>query len=142
MNAENRNFILPVRVYYEDTDAAGMVYYANYLRFMERARTDWLRALGFEQAQMAREHGIAFVARTATVDYLKPARLDDLLDVVSSIDSLGRAQVAFAQQVERAGDVLVTAKMRIACFDPARGKPCAMPKEIHEVFGSLIRLPD
>ena len=77
------------------------------------------------------------MARTATVDYLKPARLDDRLDIVTRVDSLGRAQLVFAQNVERAGELLVTAKMRIACVD-RRGKPCAMPKPLHDAFADLI----
>ena len=88
-----------VRVYYEDTDAAGVVYYANYLKFMERARTEWLRTLGFEQSQLVREQGLGFVARSVSIDYLKPARLDDMLDVVSGIDTASRAQIVFAQRV-------------------------------------------
>lgn len=130
-------FLLPIRVYYEDTDAGGVVYYANYLRFMERARTEWLRALGHEQRALMDE-GIAFAARSVTAEYLKPARLDDELTVVSTIESLGRAQIVFAQRVERATELLVDAKIRIACFDPVRGKAMAMPKEIHEQFKALL----
>lgn len=130
-------FRLPVRVYYEDTDAGSVVYYANYLRFLERARTEWLRALGFDQSVLMAQ-GIAFAARSISAEYLKPARLDDELVVVSSIESLGRAQVVFAQRVERGGELLLDAKMRIACFDPVRGKAQAMPKEIHEKFKALL----
>ncbi len=130
-------FTLPVRVYYEDTDAVGVVYYANYLRFMERARTEWLRALGFEQSTLMAEN-IAFAARQATVEYLKPARLDDELVVVSQVESLGRAQLVFHQRIERADDLLVDARMRIACFDPLRGKAVAMPRDIHEKLKALL----
>jgi len=137
MNAAAARFVLPLRVYYEDTDAGGVVYYANYLRFMERARTEWLRALGFEQAVLLTQ-GVAFAARSVTAEYLKPARLDDELIVVSTIESLGRAQLMFHQCVERGGELLVDAKMRIACFDPVRGKAMAMPKEIHEKFKALL----
>jgi acyl-CoA thioester hydrolase len=139
-NAEHRAappaFRLPVRVYYEDTDAAGVVYYANYLRFMERARTEWLRALGYEQSALAR-HGIAFAARSSQVEYLKPARLDDAIEVVSTIVSLGRAQMVFAQRIERDGELLVDASMRIACFDPVRMKATKMPRDIHEKLKTL-----
>lgn len=131
-------FVLPVRVYYEDTDAGGVVYYANYLRFFERARTEWLRNLGFEQDRLLQDTGIAFAARSVEVEYLKPARLDDMLDVVSRIDSLGRAQIVFAQRIERGGEILVETKMRIASFDPKRGKAVAMPKPIHEKFKALL----
>jgi acyl-CoA thioester hydrolase len=130
-------FALPVRVYYEDTDAGGVVYYANYLRFLERARTEWLRTLGFDQSVLMAQ-GIAFAARSISAEYLKPARLDDALTVISSVESLGRAQLVFAQRVERDGELLLEAKMRIACFDPVRGKARAMPKEIHEKFEALL----
>lgn len=128
---------LPIRVYYEDTDAGGVVYYANYLRFMERARTEWLRSLGFAQSLLLAE-SIAFAVRTATVEYVRPARLDDELLVVSSLESLGRAQMMFAQRIERGGELLVDAKMRVACFDPARGKAAAMPADIHEKLKALL----
>ena len=132
------SFTLSVRVYYEDTDAAGVVYYAGYLKFLERARTEWLRALGFEQTRLVEDMGIAFAARSISAEYLKPARLDDLLTVVSTVESLGRAQLAFAQRVERGQDVLLTAKVRIACFDPVRGKATAIPRSIHEKLKTLI----
>ena len=130
-------FVLPVRIYYEDTDAGGVVYYANYLRFLERARTEWLRSLGFSQAALMTQ-GIAFAARSVAAEYLKPARLDDELIVVSMIESLGRAQVVFAQRVEREGELLLEAKIRVACFDPTRGKATAMPQEIHEKLRALL----
>ena len=128
----------PIRVYYEDTDAGGVVYYANYLRYFERARTEWLRALGCEQSRLLQETGIAFAARSVEVEYLRPAKLDDALNILSRIESVGRAQVVFAQQVECGGEVIVTARMRIASFDPARGKAVAMPKEIYEKFRALL----
>jgi len=132
------NSRFPVRVYYEDTDAAGVVYYANYLKFMERARTEWLRELGYEQTQLAQEQGLAFVARSIAVEYLKPARLDDLLEVVSRIDSASRAQIVFNQQVERAGELLVTSRIQIVCVDPVRGRVSTMPHAIHDKFKALI----
>jgi acyl-CoA thioester hydrolase len=133
-----QNFILPVRVYYEDTDAGGVVYYANYLRFLERARTEWLRALGFEQAKLMEETGLAFAVRSLTVEYLKPARLDDQLAVVSSIAAHGRVQVVFAQNIVRADETLLTAQVRIACLDLKRGKAAPMPQDIYEQFANLI----
>ena len=131
-------FSLNIRVYYEDTDAGGVVYYANYLRFFERARTEWLRALGCEQSALLRDTGVVFVARSAQLEYLKPAKLDDELNISSGIESVGRAQVVFAQRAERKGEVIVEARMRIASFDPIRGKAVAMPKEIHEKFKALL----
>jgi acyl-CoA thioester hydrolase len=133
-----KTFALPVRVYYEDTDSGGVVYYANYLRYFERARTEWLRALGYEQGRLLERAGIAFAARSAQVEYLKPARLDDEIVVVSHISSVGRAQVIFDQRVERDGQLLVEAKMRIASFDPVRGKAVAMPKDIYDNFKALL----
>jgi acyl-CoA thioester hydrolase len=131
-------FLLPVRVYYEDTDAGGVVYYANYLRYFERARTEWLRALGFEQDELMQNRHVAFAARSAHIEYLKSARLDDLLTIASTIAGLGRAQVIFHQCVERNSEVLVDARIRIASIDPVRGKPVAMPKEIHEQFKTMM----
>ena len=130
------SFSLPVRVYYEDTDAAGVVYYASYLKFLERARTECLRAMGYEQHRLAAQ-GIAFAVRAISAEYLKPARLDDLLEVVSGIGSLGRAQVVFVQRVERNDEILLEATVRIACFDPHHGKAKGMPKELHEKFKVL-----
>jgi acyl-CoA thioester hydrolase len=132
-----QNFFLPVRVYYEDTDAGGVVYYASYLRFLERARTEWLRAMGFDQARLLAETGLAFAVRSLKAEYLKPARLDDELSVVSEIASHGRVQVVFDQRVERGDEVLLTATVRVACLDLRRGKAAAMPLAIYEQFEKL-----
>lgn len=132
-----QNFSLPVRVYYEDTDAAGVVYYANYLCFLERARTELLRTLGFEQARLAEESGIAFAVRSLTIEFLRPARLDDQLEISTGIESLGRAQAVFTQRIERAGEILVTATVRLACLDLKRARAAAMPADIHEELKKL-----
>ncbi|MBA3031475.1 MAG: tol-pal system-associated acyl-CoA thioesterase [Gammaproteobacteria bacterium] len=121
-----------VRVYYEDTDAGGVVYYANYLKYLERARTELLRELGFEQHQLAGEAGLAFAVRSLAVEYLKPAKLDDQLEVATTVEALGRAQVTFAQSIRRADETLLTATVRVACLDIARGKATAMPPSLHE----------
>jgi acyl-CoA thioester hydrolase len=126
-----------VRVYYEDTDAAGIVYYASYFRFLERARTELLRWMGHEQNELMRE-GVAFAVRAASAEYRKPARLDDLLTVETAIASLGRAQLTFAQHVRRGDVLLLDAKIRLACIDPARGRPIAMPRALHEQFSALL----
>ena len=126
--------VLPVRVYYEDTDSGGVVYYANYLKYLERARTECLRALGFEQRQLLEETGLAFAVRSVKVDYLKPARLDDQLEVITAVESIGRAQVTFAQSITRAGETLLTASVRVACLELARGRPAAMPPAIHQAL--------
>jgi acyl-CoA thioester hydrolase len=110
-------FSFPVRVYYEDTDAAGVVYYANYLRYLERARTEWLAAIGHPLAELEQAHGIVFVVRRVAVDYLKPARLAELLDVGFVVDAVGRASIAARQDVRRGDDVLVKAQVELACVD-------------------------
>jgi len=125
---------LSITVYYEDTDAGGVVYYANYLRFLERARTEWLRGLGFAPSALLRDTGLAFAVRDLTVEFLKPARLDDVLTVTAGVADHGRAQVVFAQRIECAGELLLTARVRVACLDLARGKPAAMPKALYEIL--------
>lgn len=127
---------LSIRVYYEDTDAAGIVYYANYFRFLERGRTELLRTLGHDQHALMAD-GIAFAVRSASAEFLKPAQLDDLLTLETSIASLGRAQVSFAQRILRDRDLLLDAKIRVACIDPARGKPMAMPSALREQLSVL-----
>jgi acyl-CoA thioester hydrolase len=128
-------FIWPVRVYYEDTDAGGVVFYANYLRFMERARTEWLRSLGFDQARLLREQGVLFAVRSVQVDYLRPVRLDDRLDVTAMICQRGRASLVFAQTVERlreheAPELLCRGEVKIACLDARSFRPVSVPENI------------
>ncbi|MBS3917193.1 MAG: tol-pal system-associated acyl-CoA thioesterase [Sulfuritalea sp.] len=130
------SFSFPVRVYYEDTDTAGIVYYAGYLRFMERGRTEWLRALGVEQLRLAQETGIVFAVRSLNIEYLKPARLDDLLAVVTELTLAGRAQITLSQRIEREGETLVEASVRIACLDTEKMKPAALPEEIRRKMGA------
>ena len=120
-------FSLPVRVYYEDTDAAGVVYYANYLRFFERARTEWLATLGHPVAELERIHAIVFVVRRVEVDYRRPARLSDVLDVSVSIEALRGASLTLKQRVMRGDDVLVDARVMLACVDRATLKPARIP---------------
>jgi acyl-CoA thioester hydrolase len=133
-----KTFSVPVRVYYEDTDAAGIVYYANYLRFIERGRTEFLRALGHDQNQLMKE-GVAFAVRSLSADYLKPARLDDLLTVETAIATLGRAQLTFAQRILRGEELLLDAKIRIACIDPGAGRPIPIPRPIHAQMAALTK---
>jgi acyl-CoA thioester hydrolase len=127
---------LDLRVYYEDTDAAGIVYYANYFRFLERGRTELLRTLGHDQNALMKQ-GIAFAVRSASAEFLKPAKLDDVLTVETTVVSLGRAQVTFAQRILRDKELLLDAKIRVACIDPARGRPIGMPPTLHEQFSAL-----
>jgi acyl-CoA thioester hydrolase len=99
--SERKIFSLPVRVYFQDTDAGGVVYHASYVNFMERARTEWLRTHGYSNAGLMKEFGVVFVVRTIKLDYLKPALLDDLLDVTAQIKELGRSRLSLVQSVRR-----------------------------------------
>ncbi len=132
---------LPVRIYYEDTDAGGVVYYANYLKYLERGRTEFLRSLGVEQRELAHSTGLAFAGRSRSAEYLKPAVLDDELVVTTAVEALGRAQVTFAQSIGRAKgnllEILLTATVRVACLDLAKGRATAMPKALHEKLKEL-----
>ena len=120
-------YALPVRVYYEDTDAAGVVYYANYLRFMERARTEWLESLGFPLAEFEREHGVTFAVHRAEIDFLLPARLNDRLDVSVEALDRGACRLIVAQRVLRGETTLVTAHIALACLDSLRWRPARIP---------------
>ena len=123
-------FNWPVRVYYEDTDAGGIVFYANYLKFFERARTEWLRALGVQQQALLDSEGAAFVVKNVTLDYHAAALLDDELTIRTSIDKLGRASVQFAQQAWR-GDVLInSASVKVGCIDLATMRPRSLPEQV------------
>jgi acyl-CoA thioester hydrolase len=130
----NTLFRWPVRVYYEDTDAGGVVYHARYVAFYERARTEMLRQHNFHQQQLLSEH-VAFAVRRMTVDYLLPARLDDLLEVQSEITSMRGASLTFAQRIVNSdGTLLSQADVLIACIDPHQMKPIALPKSIVAEF--------
>jgi acyl-CoA thioester hydrolase len=128
--------VWPVRVYYEDTDAGGVVYYANYLRFCERARTERLRALGIDQRALNAEHGIVFVVRRVEADYLRGAELDDELRVISSISDMGAASLKFEQQILRGEDCLFTATITIACLDSRRWRATRIPDFLRTLFES------
>jgi acyl-CoA thioester hydrolase len=124
-------FTWPVRIYWEDTDAGGIVYYANYLKFMERARTEWLRAAGIEQLQLKEQHGLMFVVVDIQAQYRKPARYDDELQVTCEVEDRSRASLTFRQRIYRGGregELLVDGKVRVACLDAANLRPTALPK--------------
>jgi acyl-CoA thioester hydrolase len=123
-------FHWPVRVYWEDTDAGGVVYYATYLKFMERARSEWLRAYGFEQDVLRDEAGVAFVVRRVEVDYLSPARFNDQIEVSVDPQELGRASLRVEQTLTRGATRLVSARVTLACVDAARFKPVRIPPPI------------
>lgn len=134
-------FELALRVYYEDTDAAGVVYYANYLRFCERARTEALRTLGFEQGQLLAEKGIGFVVRSVQANFLRPARLDDALRVASVVTRLGRAGLDFDQKVLLGAELLFDSQIRIACVDTVRQRPTAIPPELRTLLLQRVSQP-
>ena len=112
-----KKFIWPIRVYYEDTDAGGVVFYANYLKFFERARTEMLRAMGYEQDELIANEGIIFVVRSVQVDYLSPARFNELLQVSAEVTLAKKASLTFEQLITRGDDVLCKSIIRIACLD-------------------------
>jgi len=127
-------FTIPARVYYEDTDAAGVVYYANYLRFCERARTEWLRHLGLEQRGLLAAEHVAFVVRSLEARYLAPGRLDDLLTVATRIAGVGRASIDFEQRILRGEELLFSSRITVASVDTARGRPIAIPAALRALL--------
>lgn len=134
-------FTWPIRVYFEDTDMAGVVYYANYLKFMERARTEWLRGLGFEQDRLKADERLVFAVRSAEVEYLSPARFNDALVVDSRVTRVGNASIVFAQEVLRNDNdkrvALVQGRIKVACLDSETFKPAAMPRLLLEAVNSV-----
>ena len=121
-----------IRVYIEDTDAGGIVYYVNYLKFMERARTEFMRSCGFGKTAIFSEDKM-FVVHSANVQYLGAARLDDVLSVTARPLKVARSNILFEQRVLRGEDVLCHGEIRIACVDRISGKPCAMPDEMYNL---------
>jgi len=129
-------FELSVRVYWEDTDGAGIVYYANYLKFMERARTEWLRLRGFGQSELAQRFGLAFVVRRAELDFLRPARLDDVLRVSAVVARLGAASVAFEQTIRRGEERIVAGRLELACVNIAAVSPARIPAPLRAALAA------
>lgn len=132
-------FSFPVRVYYEDTDSGGVVYYANYLRFMERARTEWLRALGFELDELSREEGVVFAVRRANIDFAKATRFNELLEVTVEPTKYGKASIMVNQQVLRDGEPVCTGEIQLACVDRDSFMPKPIPAPIVEKLKSKDR---
>lgn len=134
-------FSLPIRVYYEDTDTGGVVYHSNYLNFMERARTEWLRSLGFEQDELVRSNGVLFAVSAVNIHFQKPARFNQLLDVTVAIDRCGAASLGLLQEVRRDAETLASAEVRIACLDAQRFSPVAIPApvaaKLEAMYGAL-----
>ena len=126
--SKHKIFSWQVRVYFQDTDAGGVVYHANYLNFMERSRTEWLRTFGYSNAGMMKELGVVFVVRSLKLEYLKPALLDDLVEVTSQIKEIGRSRLNIHQTVLRGEDVLVVGEVHLVCVDVQTFKPVSVPE--------------
>ena len=128
MSNEAAIFSVPVRVYFQDTDAGGVVYHGSYVNFLERARTEWLReCYGYSNADLMKQFGVVFVVRSLKLDYLKPARLDDVLTVSAQIKDVGRSRVALQQSVMRGEDRLVEAEIHLVCVTLDGFRPVAVP---------------
>ena len=125
-------FALPVRVYFQDTDAGGVVYHASYVNFMERARTEWLRTHGYSNAGLMKEFGVVFVVRSLKLDYLKPALLDDLLNVTAQIKEIGRSRLNLLQSVLRGDDLLTEAEVHLVCVSLEGFKPVSVPEVLRK----------
>lgn len=127
-------FLFPVRVYYEDTDAGGVVYHARYLHFFERARTEYLRSLDFSQQTLLQTQKLAFVVKSLAIDYCVPAKLDDFLTVETEVTALKGATILFEQRLMRETVMLSKATVKVACVDLSKMKPVALPQEVKTAF--------
>lgn len=127
-------YSIPIRVYIEDTDAGGIVYYANYLRYMERARTEWLRACGIELDELQYEQRVQFVVRSVQIDYHKPARFNDELTACANLMTLRSASLTCEQPIRRGDTLLTQASVRLVCVNADTLKPCAIPKDLIEAM--------
>lgn len=138
LRADNGTFVWPVRVYYEDTDAGGVVYYANYLKYAERARTEMLRHLGITNSALQDDHGLAFVVKRVEADYIGPARLDDRLDVALTLTKLGGASLEGVQTIKRDGEELVNIAIRLGVMKLSGG-PGRMPKDVADILKPYVK---
>ncbi len=125
---KHKVFALPVRVYFQDTDAGGVVYHASYVNFMERARTEWLRAHGYSNAGLMKEFGVVFVVRSLKLDYLRPALLDDMLEITVQIKDIGRSRISLLQSVRRGDELLTEAEVHLVCVALEAFKPVSVPE--------------
>lgn len=130
MQPELFTYSFPVRVYYENTDAGGVVYHSEYLKFLERARTEWLRHLGFDHQALGRNHKVVFVVSSMAIDFVKPAKLDDMVAVSVQLESLGKVRSVFVQEIRREDEVLVKAKVTVACLTVDSFKPAEIPEPL------------
>lgn len=134
VDAATAPYALPLRVYYQDTDAGGVVYHSRYLDFFERARYEWLRGLGCSGLDLAGRLGVVFVVRSASVAFRRPARLDDLLHVSVRLAELGRSRVRLGQTVKRGGEILVEGDVELACVEAQSFRPVAVPAELRALL--------
>ena len=130
-------FSHPVRIYWEDTDAGGVVYHAQYVAFLERARSEWMRAQGYGQERLRTQHGVLFAVRAMQLDFLKPARLDDALEVTASLHQCRRASVVFSQTIRRGDDLLLTAQVRVAALG-LDFRPRPIPEPLYDELNALV----
>jgi acyl-CoA thioester hydrolase len=131
-------FSLPIRVYYQDTDAGGVVYHSNYLNFMERARYEWLRELGFNANALIDDHKVLFMVRSIEIDYFKPSVLDDLLHVTVAVREMGRSRITLFQEVLRSHVKLVSATIHVVCVGAETLKPVSIPAPLREKIGKSV----
>jgi acyl-CoA thioester hydrolase len=134
---QNEDHVMSMRVYYEDTDAGGIVYYANYLKFAERARTELLRSQGIENGELMRDDRVVFAVRECHADYIKPAKLDDALEVRTRVTEISGASLRMAQDVVRDGNILVVMNVQLACMDIDTGNPKRLPNVVKDRLGSF-----
>ena len=132
-------YSFPVRVYFENTDAGGVVYHTEYLKFLERARTEWLRHLGFDHQSLAREHRAVFIVASLAADFIKPARLDDTLAVTVQLESVGKVRCVFAQEIRREDEVLLRAKVTVACVTGEGFRPVEIPEPLRKKMEASSR---
>ena len=132
-----KTFSLPIRIYFEDTDSGGVVYHSNYLKFMERARTEWLRSIGIDQRHLKQDHQIMFVVHRIDIQYKFPARFNDDLIVKSELKNIGSSKIEFRQMIYRNDEMLIDASVDIACIDSEKFKPVRIPPTIKQTMESL-----
>lgn len=131
-------FDFPQRVYFEDTDAGGVVYHAQYLKFLERARTEWLRYLGFTNSELERKHKMLWVVSEVAVEFVKPAKLDDSVNISVSIENLGRVRCTFHQEIRRGDELLVRARVLVACVSADGFKPIEIPADVRKKMEATV----
>src|SRR5687768_2843389 len=137
VNSVNAPFLLPVRVYYQDTDAGGVVYHSTYLDYMERARYEWLREMGFDIHSLIQVHKVIFMVRSLSIEYFRPALLDDFLHVTAQAAELGRSRMAISQHVLRGAATLVSATVQVVCVGSDSLKPVSVPAPLRHQLGKL-----